>query len=131
LGSGIAKDSVIFANDLGWIRIPKKGFGLITTMHQLGKNLFCVMAMAWSGVIVMWSGQFRTPVRSGLGGGMLPAADCWARVAPSARPLARQALGLPAGGTGRRNRQRRNRPTGSQGRSGNFLSTFNIEVEQK
>ena len=23
-GSGIAKDSVIFANDLGWIRIPKK-----------------------------------------------------------------------------------------------------------
>ena len=34
LGLGIAKDSVIFANDLGWIRIPKKGFGLITNHHR-------------------------------------------------------------------------------------------------
>ena len=37
LGSGLDKDSVIFTNDLGWIRIPKKGFGLITT----GSSLQC------------------------------------------------------------------------------------------
>ena len=38
LGSGIAKDSVIFANDLGWIPIPKKGFGLITNSEPFQVN---------------------------------------------------------------------------------------------
>ena len=33
LGSGITNDSVLFANDLGWIRIPKKGSGLITNLR--------------------------------------------------------------------------------------------------
>ena len=33
LGLGITNDSVLFANNLRWIRIPKKGSGLITNLR--------------------------------------------------------------------------------------------------